>query len=237
MAAPTPAVPSFPPTCSSPLSALVAVTLTGKVLFSGFEPKPKNTLNISKGESMTISFLTDPTPLTRIGISDPTLTVHDGTAPYQICAEEFEVMFEKGARAHLGAPPADPLTGAAGAFWFSLAKSRPVQDGAWLSMDAAVPGAVGKEMEATEGVPLSFHTGQSAVGQFRPSKFMGLFSLVFERHTIPSIDISEAYGTYNRDHLAKATFHVTRDWATNIALSVHFESLTIGSAKARKARA
>ena len=84
------------------IESLVAVTLTGKVSFSAYEPKHTNAFNITQGETFTISFLADPKATVRMGISDPTITVHDNVAPYEVCATDFSMKFEKGVSAQLG---------------------------------------------------------------------------------------------------------------------------------------
>ena len=157
------------------IESLVAVTLTGKVSFSAYEPKHTNAFNITQGETFTISFLADPKATVRMGISDPTITVHDNVAPYEVCATDFSMKFEKGVSAQLGAPPVS-LLGEVGSFYFALSQARPVRDAAWLSQDVVVPGAVGTAVEQTVGIPLTFK-GQPAKGNFRPSKFMGIFSV------------------------------------------------------------
>lgn len=228
MATPVAAVPTGPmpgTVCTAGIDMLMAITLVGKVTTSAWQPNSKNAFNVSKGESVTLSMLVDPTPIVRMGVSDPSQTVFDSIAPYTVCAEDFKLSFENGVTAHLSAPPVD-LLGVTGGFFFSLAKSRPVMDAAWLSQDAYLPGAIGKGVEETEGIPLKFY-GQLAKGQFRPSKFMGTFSIVYDRNTIPDLDITNAVGTYTRKGVVKATMEITRDFATNVALTAHFESLTI----------
>lgn len=212
-------------TCTAGLDVLMAVTLVGKVSYSAYSPKPWNAFNISHGESIELSFLVDPTPVVRMGVSDPTQVVSDGTAPYAVCAEDFKIKFEKGITAHLGAPPVD-LLGVTGGFFFALGKSRPTMDYAWLSQDAYIPGGIGKAAEETEGIPLIFH-GQPAKGQFRASKFQGKFTAVYERYTLPDIDIEQAVGTYTRKGLVSAKMEISRDFPSNIALTAHFESFTI----------
>ena len=130
------------------IESLVAVTLTGKVSFSAYEPKHTNAFNITQGETFTISFLADPKATVRMGISDPTITVHDNVAPYEVCATDFSMKFEKGVSAQLGAPPVS-LLGEVGSFYFALSQARPVRDAAWLSQDVVVPGAVGTAVEQT----------------------------------------------------------------------------------------
>ena len=229
MATPAAAVPSAPLGCTSGLEALIAVVLTGKVGFSAVEPKPINAFNISSGETMSIKFLVEPTATVRYGISDPTIVVHDGAAPYQICGDDFELSFSGGVKkVHLGAPPVD-LLGVAGTFSFVLNKARPIHDGAFLAQDAVAPGAVGMQIEDSVGIPLTIH-GQAAVGQFRPSKYMGLFKLKFAHNTIPSLDIVESFGTYGPSSLVGSTLAITRDFDTNTVLTADLTSLKIGPA-------
>ena len=66
---------------SCSMVGLVQVVINMKVSSSAFEPNPKNAVNISAGDAMTLSFLADPTPTERRGISDPSIIVHDAKAP------------------------------------------------------------------------------------------------------------------------------------------------------------
>ena len=213
------------------LETLVAITISTKVDFSAYQPKPLNMVNISKGESMTVSFLVDPDVTIRKGVADPTIVVHDGTAPYEVCPDSFALTFTSGMKATLGAPTVDPETGVVAGFYFTLNQGRPVNDAAWLSSDAVAPGAVGLPMEESVGVPLTL-TGQTALGQFRPSKFQGNFELRFPRGTITDLDITKSFGTYGPELLDGAKIQITRDWVTNIVISAKLESMKIGPNKA-----
>lgn len=81
------------------------VTIDMKVTWSAFEPKPRNSINISKGESIVMSFLVAyPGSAVRRGISDPSIVVMDGSQPYEVCAEDFSLTFGKGMKAFLWDP-------------------------------------------------------------------------------------------------------------------------------------
>jgi hypothetical protein len=117
--------------CAKAISSLVSVTLTGKVSFSALGVDSKAVANVTKGESMSISFLIDPEPLFRE--IEGQGVVYDGIAPYPICSNDFALSLSsvKWPFARLG--PAPVLEdGTTGSFYFSLMKSRPVNDGAWM---------------------------------------------------------------------------------------------------------
>jgi len=203
--------------CAKAISSLVSVTLTGKVSFSALGVDSKAVANVTKGESMSISFLIDPEPLFRE--IEGQGVVYDGIAPYPICSNDFALSLSsvKWPFARLG--PAPVLEdGTTGSFYFSLMKSRPVNDGAWISMNA-VQGSI--------GVPLALH------GVTSTAKYNGVFEVRFERDTLPAKELPAAFGTYTTDGLLWSQLKITRDWDANVVVTATFDSLTIAPATSR----
>ena len=91
--------------------------------------------------------------------------------------------------------------GTPAAVHFSLMRSRPVYDGAWVSTNPA---------DGAEGVPLVLHGDKAAKSN---SKHTGVFNLLFERGTIPTTDLKSAAGSssgsrYSHRSLVRGKFQV-----------------------------
>lgn len=195
--------------CGKALETLVAVAITGKVDVSTFVGN-KN-LTINAGDSVSMKFLADPTVMYRFAEGNFVL---DGIGPFPICEEEFKITIGSKLLGHLGVAPLT-YEGLPGSFYFSLMQGRPVRDGAWVSQDPIDPLA---------GFPLKIH------GAGTGSKFGGTFALDYVRHSIPSTDLTSAFGTYGSKGLVKATMDIWNGWAANTVATVKFDSLTIKSA-------
>ena len=59
--------------------------------------------------------------------------------------------------------------------------------------------------------------------------------LIYDRYTLPSMDILKAKGTYTTDGLVSGKFQITRDFDSNLAISVDFESMTIATPEPKRA--
>jgi len=214
--------------CTAAYDALVSVVLTAKVSVSTL-----GTMGAIKGDTMTASFLADPAWVHREIVGQG--VVYDGIGPFGVCDESFKLSFSSGLHAHIKPPPPPAPLGApipkdavstgslglplnAPTYWFSLMKSRPVDDGAFISTlaDKALP-----------GVPLVLYGGVPG------TDYHGVFDVRFVRNTVPSIKLKDAFGTYTKgsERSGAGSIHISREWGGNIVLSAEFESLTIGSAK------
>jgi hypothetical protein len=212
--------------CSAAWDTLVSVVLTAKVSMSGM-----SAVHANVGDTMTLSFVADSAWVEREIVGQG--IVYDGIGPFGLCDEHFSLSFSSGMHAHLTPPapvvetgPIDKDAVAEGVslglpkgappFWFSLLKSRPVLDGAFVSTLAD---------KGSAGVPLSIYGASAA------AIYTGIFDIKFKRDTIPAITLKDAFGTYKKDALQSAEIRIARDWASNTVLSATFESLTIGPAK------
>ena len=194
--------------CSAAVGALFRVMITGKIATSGIK-------NITAADTVTMSFLVDPTVLERVVEGHPVL---DGIAPYPICTEDFSLKFsspKSSMKFYLGGPPAPatPEAVPATTLYFSLQKSRPVYDGAWVSY---LPDAVSDVPLEVHG---SFTGGVEAV-------YNGRFGFNSAQFTFPSLDIAEAVGTYSPTG-ALHTFKIWRDWEANVVLTWNVDKITI----------
>jgi len=155
-----------------------------------------------------MKFLVDPTVMYRFAEGN---FVYDGIAPYPICPEDFTFKFGKGLTAHLGDAPAG-YDGAPGYNYFSLMQGRPVHDGLWASQNP---------VDSTEGLPLTFH------GFGPKTKFFATFALDLERHTIPSLDFPDAFGTYGKKGFRKSTFNIFSTWGQNVVLNIKLDKVEV----------
>ena len=174
------------------LAELVTVVITGNVTFSAMEMSPANKdLKISRGDPMTLSFNVDKEAIVRVIPEQG--TVLDGITPYDVCTEDFSLTFGKDGPKPTLAPP--DLLSPIPPLFFGLAKGRPVNDGAWLSVD----GAFGET-----GVPLQ-------IANMPPKQtFTGVFDLKYERGTISSTEITKAAGTYTSKGLIDSQLKIAR---------------------------
>ena len=166
--------------CQGALEALVTVVITGKVGFSALGTDPRSPMmNVTTGDTMTLSFTVSPQATVREvplqGI------VMDGIAPFEMCTGDFALQFSSGLHFHLGPPPV-AIDGTVGSFYFSLMKSRPVLDGAWVSTAPDM---------GQKGLPLELH------GAPPKEIYTGVFELRYDRNTFPSLDIPKSFGTYS----------------------------------------
>lgn len=166
--------------CQGALEALVTVVITGKVGFSALGTDPRSPMmNVTTGDTMTLSFTVSPQATVREvplqGI------VMDGIAPFEMCTGDFALTFSSGLHFHLGPPPV-AIDGTVGSFYYSLMKSRPVLDGAWVSTAPDM---------GQKGLPLELH------GAPPKEIYTGVFELRYDRNTIPSLDIAKSFGTYS----------------------------------------
>ena len=102
-----------------------------------------------------------------------------------------------------------------GRMWFSLMSARVVFDGAWVSTNPT---------DASAGMPLLLH------GAGPKDTFGGIFDLQLARHTIPSLKLADAVGTYDKHHLVSAELSIWRSWAANVEVGIAFDTLTIAKA-------
>lgn len=199
------ATPAAVPVCAGlDMATLLRVTIMGKVGTSTMS-------NFTVGDTVKMSFLANPTPLYRFAEGN---VVKDGIAPYTICPGDFSMTFGKKVLAHLGAPPVDEL-GVVGGFYFSMQKSRPVYDGAWVSSNPT---------DGSIGFPLAFH------GVVPSSSFGGRFSLTYDRYTVPDINFPAGFGTYTTKGLVDSTFEVYNGWLPNVVLTCKLDSLKVAPA-------
>ena len=203
--------------CAKAVEGLFSVLITGRVTYSTITPNSP-TLNVSMGDSMSLSFLADSEAIVRDVPGQGIVT--DGIAPYPLCAEDFALTFSSGLKLYLGPPPVD-LLGVVGAFYFSLMKGRPIHDGMFV---AGVPDS------PTLGVPLQLH------GEPYKEKYSGVFKLSYERGTVPDLAAAAAYGTYTTKNLREkaSELKIVRDWAQNTILKISLDKVVIGPAKGAK---
>lgn len=199
--------------CSKAVDALISVLITGNVTFSAMDGSPKSkSFPVTKGDTMSLAFTVDPEALVRDITGQGIVT--DGISPYTVCSEDFSLTFGSGMPFYLGPPPVT-FDGTVGAFWFALAKSRPVYDGAYLSTDYALGSA---------GVPLIAH------GAPPKQTYNGVFDLTFQRGTLETTDAVGAAGTYGDHSLVKSELKISRNWAANEIISISLHKMKIGPA-------
>ena len=195
--------------CSTALGALIAVSISGKV-------KESILPGVAVGDELTVSFLAEPTALVR-EIEGQGI-VQDGIGVHRVCTEDFAVKFSSGAVGHALLPPALPAAPVvqgvpAGGLWFSVMKGRVIYDGAWVSTDPT---------DASKGVPLDFHD---------KATYGGVFDISLLRHSMPSLELPEAVGSYDAKLAVDATLTVWKDWTSNFVVSADFDKLTMSTTK------
>ena len=195
--------------CSTALGALIAVSISGKV-------KESILPGVAVGDELTVSFLAEPTALVR-EIEGQGI-VQDGIGVHRVCTEDFAVKFSSGAVGHALLPPALPAAPVvqgvpAGGLWFSVMKGRVIYDGGWVSTDPT---------DASKGVPLDFHD---------KATYGGVFDISLLRHSMPSLELPEAVGSYDAKLAVDATLTVWKDWTSNFVISADFDKLTMSTAK------
>lgn len=203
----------MPKMCWGALDALISVVISGNVSVST-NPHAK------VGDTVTMSFLADPTPTVREipgqGI------IYDGIGPYAVCKDDFSLTVGGSMPTHLGPMPV-AIDGTPSGLWFSLMKGRPVDDGAWVSTNPT-DGAV--------GLPLLVH-GAGNSGPKTRETYGAVIDLRLKRHTIPSLELEKAIGSYDAGDFVSGSMGIWRAWEANVEIEVEFEQLQISKAQRR----
>ncbi|KAL3903338.1 MAG: hypothetical protein SGPRY_011718 [Prymnesium sp.] len=188
------------------MDALFKVVITGKVSQSLFA-------NATLGDTVTMSLLVDPTPVTRVIDGH---MVDDAIERYGVCDDKYLLKFTSGIHINLGDPPIDQETFTPSPLLFSLMQSRPVYDGLFLSYSPDIP----------TDVPLLVHGSYTGSA---PALYYGRFGINTLAYTFPSIKIGEAVGTY-KPKGPKHNFYIWRDWPQNIVATWEITEITISKA-------